>query len=147
MVPVHPISINSTYHSDKRHGMTRDAREWFANVFYQLSQPGPAAELARIRNNFDKSKHGVSVQLLWKVPASVLYTKAGDLSSRSIDLSNCEKSIIDALFLPKNFGTNVPYQCENLNIDDRYLRRLFSEKVASSDEAYELKVVLKLIPR
>lgn len=127
--------------------MKPEAKEWFANVFYGLSNPEIAQMLKELREAFDKRINGFSVRLLWHIPADILYTKAGDLSSRAMDLSNVEKSIIDAIFLPRNFGTNVPYQCENLNIDDRYLRRLFSEKKASVDGQYRLDVTIKLITK
>jgi hypothetical protein len=142
-----PLSVNKTYYGDKRHGMVPEAKEWFANVFYGLSNPEIALKLKSIRDEFDKRVHGIAVRLLWHIPADILYTKAGDLSSRAIDISNGEKSIVDAIFLPRNFGTNVPYQCENLNIDDRYLRRLYSEIVASKDGKYRLDVTIKLIMR
>lgn len=146
-LPVGPISINSTFYGDKRHGMRPEAKEWYSSVFFALSEPTIAEKLRLARNSFDLNKHGYAIRLLWFIPKTVLYTKAGDLSSRSIDLTNCEKSIVDALFLPKHFGTNVPYQCENLNVDDRYLRRLFSEKKASLDGNYRLDITIKLISK
>lgn len=125
--------------------MTAEAREWLGNVLYALSTPTTAACLKLIRDNFDAKKHGISIRLIWKIPKDILYTKRGELSSRSIDLTNCEKSLVDAIFLPKHFGTNVPYQCENLNLDDRYLRRLFSEKQVAVGQDYSVDVTLKLI--
>jgi hypothetical protein len=126
-----PLSVNSMYYGNKRHGMRSEAKDWQVNVFHGLSQY--EAQLGALRSQFKKSKHGYAVSLTWVIPKDHLYTKAGELSSRCCDLSNIEKALIDVLFLPKNFSNNAPYGCQNLNIDDRYLKTLTSRKVAGDE--------------
>ena len=144
-LPIWPQSINDMYYSNKRHGLTAKAREWLGNTLYSLHQNRD--KLALIRESFDAKKQGIAVYLIWKIPKDILYTKSGELSSRSIDITNAEKSLVDAIFLPKFYGANVPYQCENLNLDDRYLRRLFSEKQVAVGQDYSVDVTLKLIKK
>jgi hypothetical protein len=138
---VKSMSINSFYYANKSHGKTLEGRQWSAEVFNQLSKFAP--EFAELRAKFDPKLHGYAVKLTWSSPA--LYTKGGLMSSGVCDLSNSEKMLIDCLFLPKNFGTNVPYQCENLNCDDRYLKSLSSRKIHGPDVA--VKINIRIIPK
>ena len=53
---------------------------------------------------------------------------------------NVEKPIIDLVFLPKYHTQVPPYGCPNLNCDDRYIKRLHSEKVEGAEAAIELNI-------
>lgn len=136
-----PLSVNSMYYGNRLHGMRADAKDWQVQVFHGLSQY--EAELGALRSQFKKSKHGYAVKLTFVVPKTVLYTKTGELSSRAADLSNIEKSIIDCLFLPKHFSNTPPYGCQNLNMDDRYLKTLSSRKVAGDD--WEIHINVRIV--
>lgn len=146
-LPLKTVSVNSTHFANKSHGLRPEAKEWLYAVFYNLSLPGAKEALADLRAAFDPAVHGYSVDIRVGAPKDVLYNKAGGLSSRMHDLSNIEKPLIDALFLPKFFGTNVPYECENLNVDDKYLVRLSSEKVVASNFYLEITIGLIALPK
>jgi hypothetical protein len=142
VIPLPTVSINSFYYANKRHGIRAEAREWQHKFFHYLSQSYNADKLAELRNAFDETKHGYTVDFTFGVPASKLINKSGGLSSRAIDLSNCEKSIIDVLFLPKHFNEKPPYGCKNLNIDDKFLLGLSSKKIAAESEGIAIAVTI-----
>jgi hypothetical protein len=129
ILPVKPLSINSTYYSNKGHGKTADAQDWFHTVFYTLDKAVNQTKLTELRGFFDPTKHGLRFGITVFVPEKLLYTKdGGKLSSKTVDLSNLEKSIVDAFCLPAHAEKQAPYGCQNLQIDDRYVNRLFSCK-------------------
>jgi hypothetical protein len=133
-----PLSVNNLYYANKRHGLRADSKDWQRQVFYGLSHY--EKELAALRNKFKKNKHGYAVSLTFVLPPEILYTKTGELSSRAADLSNVEKSIIDCLFLPKHYSNDVPNGCQNLCMDDRYLKLMRSKKIAGKDWQIHLNV-------
>lgn len=138
-----PLSVNSMYYGNRLHGMRSEAKDWQVNVFHGLSHY--EAQLGALRSQFKKSKHGYTVTLTWIVPRENLYTKTGELSSRVADLSNIEKALIDCLFLPKHFSNTPPYGCQNLNIDDRYLKTLTSRKTPGDEWAVIINV--RIVPK
>jgi len=140
VIPLPTVSINSFYYANKRHGIRAEAREWQHKFFHYLSQDHNATKLEELRNAFNETKHGYTVDFIFGVPEAKLVNKAGSLSSRAIDLSNCEKSIIDVLFLPKHFDEKPPYGCRNLNIDDKFLLGLSSKKIIAEDEGMIITV-------
>lgn len=137
---VAPISVNSMYYGDRRNGKTPGALRWSEEVLYSMRKH--EAEFEAISALFDPKKHCYTIQLTMNVPRDVFYTKTGEMSSRVIDLSNFEKPTVDLLMLKKFYGRNYPKQAINLNTDDRYLRRLISEKVPS--DAWYIDVVIRL---
>lgn len=126
-IPVRSFSINSMYYATKKI-KTQAAREWECTVLHELSKPSILAQLDFMRSRFDKKIHGYEVSIVAYYPETELYTKTGELSSKVHDLSNIEKPLIDLIFLPKYFTQEYPYGCKNLNCDDRYIKRLHSEK-------------------
>ena len=122
-----PLSVNKLYYANKRHGLRAESKEWQYNLFLQLSQY--STQLADLRSKFIEGQTGYKVAITYILPAPVLYNKAGAPSSKAADLSNCDKALIDVLFLPAHYGPNVPYQCENLNCDDKHLFELSSKKI------------------
>lgn len=143
-LPVKLISVNSTYYANKLHGMRPEAKEFQYKCFHALSMPEAAADLAALREAFDPKLHGYSVTITSLIPETSFYNKQKQLSSKMCDLSNVEKGIIDVLFLPKYYGPNVPYQCLNLNVDDKYLVDLRSSKRPSSGD-YAVCISIELV--
>lgn len=143
IIPLHTVSINNFYYGDKRHGIRAEAREWqykFMNYASQFSK-----DFAELRDTFDKKLHTYGMEIIASIPITKYYTKKGDISSHVMDISNCEKSIIDLLFLPKYYGTNVPYEFENLNVDDKWLTELISKKRPTESDTASLEITLKLL--
>lgn len=139
-----PFSINGSYFSTG-HGFIKTTafREWSYNIFNQLSRF--EKEFAELRNYFDPLKHAYSVQLTAVYPRRVLFKKSGGLSSKTIDISNWEKSIIDCLCLPKHFEIPAPYGCKNLNIDDRFIIRMSSTKECATNDEYSLRMAIEIV--
>lgn len=139
-----PYSINQLYYGNRRHGKTREAQDWSLDVLYQLSQEQNKQILEQLRNSFNAKEHGFSVTLEFGVPEYEYYTKQGTISSKTVDLSNCEKAIIDLIFLPKHYGEFSNGKAPNLNTDDKYIIELSSKKVPAK-ESY-IKALIKLVP-
>ena len=137
-----PVSINNFYYANKLHGIREEAREWQGHLFSELARSPNKEIIQNLKANFDKTLHGFKVTITYAAPASTFYTKAGALSSRQIDLSNCEKSLIDVFFLPKYNGT---YGCENLDIDYKWLLELSSKKTISTDDNYYTTVQIEIV--
>ncbi len=140
---VRSFSINAMYGPKKF--KTSLARDWEMTVFHQLSSEENLTKFSRLREAFDPAIHGYSVSIIVYYPESKFYTKGGDISAHTHDVSNYEKPLVDLLFLPKYFDLNAPYGCRNLNVDDKYIVRMFSRKAVGPD--YSVKVVLKVVKR
>lgn len=145
-MPIKAISVNSSYHANKAHGMTRDAKDWCHSVFWNLSLPGNREALKELREGFNPTKNGYAVDITFGAPREIMFTKAGTLSSRSYDIDNQIKHLIDCIFQPKYFGTNVPYECENLNIDDKHMVRISAQKVAGTGYFIEVTIGYCALP-
>jgi hypothetical protein len=141
VLPVKAISVNSMYYGNRLHGKTAEAQDWSHEVLFHLSKY--KRELKNFRDYFDPSKHVYKMHLTMMVPVDVYYTKKGELTSKIVDLTNWEKPLIDLIMLKKFFGGNVPYQCENLNTDDRYLQYMISEKVPT-EQLWGIKVIIEI---
>jgi hypothetical protein len=140
-----PLSINSTYGT--RQGgrfKTNKAQDWTCSVFHLLDTEEYKAQFKQLREHFDPTKHAYKVDLVANYPAQLYFNKQGLVSSKTIDQSNWEKSIIDCFFLPKFFGAQSPAGCDNLNMDDRFITDLSSCK-RPSDEGHSLVVTITVV--
>jgi Holliday junction resolvase RusA-like endonuclease len=61
------------------------------------------------------------------------------INAQSLDLSNVEKLIVDALFIDKHEN--------NLQIDDRNITRMVSEKCFGEDYRIEITIHIKALPK
>ena len=143
-IHVAPISVNSMYYNDKRHGKTKAALTWSEEVLYGLKKYAP--EIEKLTALFDSKKHVYTVHFIMNAPVDFYYNKAGEISARLIDVSNFEKPLLDLIFLPKFFGTNYPKQAINFNADDRYVRKLTSEKLPSDAWYFDMIVRIENKP-
>lgn len=139
-----PLSVNSLYYANKRHGLRPKSKDWQRNLFYQLSHY--EAGLHGLRSKFNPSKHGYAVSITYVFPHNVLYNQAGTPSSKAQDLSNCDKALIDVLFLPANFSNDLEKGCQNLNLDDKHLFQLSSRKVPGPEYQIWLEISLIFLP-
>jgi hypothetical protein len=127
------LSINSTYYGNKLHGKTPEAQQWTTNMMLTIGRY--KAEFDSLRTHFNPKKHVYSFKMKIFIPESVMYTKDGKMTSLVHDLSNVEKSCVDVIFLPKFYAEESLFglKAPNLNIDDRYLQYLSSEKIPTED--------------
>lgn len=138
-----PFSINRVFSRDMRH-KTADYRDWEISAVLALRSPSVQLELKKIREGFDAKIHGVEVSFCFNIPKTIMLNKAGQLSSRAMDLSNCEKTLLDILCLPKYHVQSTPYGAPNLNIDDKYVVALHSYKKISNLDYFTTTVKIKL---
>lgn len=141
-IPVGTVSINNFYYGDKRHGIRVEAREWQQTLFHYLSLPKNAEKLEALRSFFDPNKHSYRFSITMFAPPEKLYTKAGQLSAKMHDITNCEKAIVDVFCLPKHCQNASPYGCQNLAIDDRYVTRLFSQKKVGKEIGLRVSITI-----
>lgn len=142
-LPIKLISVNSMYYGNRRQGKTQEAKDWFYTVFHELGAKQNAESLAELRDLFDCRKHFYSVEIRSTVPKQLFFNKEGSISSRTIDLSNCEKALIDAIFLRKYYGPKHPYECFNLNTDDKYIASLLSKKQPGETWSVEVQISIE----
>ncbi len=137
------FSINAMYGPKKF--KTSEARDWEMTVFHQLGHGDNVAKFERLRAAFNPAVHGYSIAITVVYPETKFYTKVGDISAHTHDVSNYEKPLVDLFFLSKYFNNDVPYGTKNLNCDDKYIIRMFSRKCVGPD--FGIRVTLKVIRR
>lgn len=140
-----PLSVNSTYYRSFN-GVTKTsaANDWTHTIFYILSSEENARALRELRECFDPKLHVLYFSIFVLYPKSIFYTKAGVVNSKTIDLSNCEKSIIDAFCLKRYFNDPAPAGCQNLNTDDRYVTEMWSRKGVAEDGRHRIEVEIEI---
>lgn len=141
---IKPFSINAYHYADKRH-KTKEAKDWEMQVFHLLNIKSNQNKLEELRNFFKPELHLYFVKIICFYPNNEFYTKSNIISQRTIDITNFEKPIIDLLFLPKHFDNPYPYGCKNLNIDDKYLWKISSQKMPHNNQEYIIKIYIKII--
>lgn len=137
-----PLSVNAMFYNNKAHGKRKEAKDWECNIMHQLWEASNRKALQELRDYFNPKKHVYAVSLTFVYPWDKFYTKADALSSHTQDLSNCEKALIDVVFTPRYFGLNHPYQCENLNIDDKYITALVSKKLPGDSQYIKISIAI-----
>lgn len=112
----------------RRDQKTAAYRDWETTFLHELGKAGPQQALADLRNVFDINKHCYRMRITWHAPKSDFITKEGKISSRTFDVTNCEKILLDLICLPKYHVQSAHYGAKNLNIDDKYVLGLSSGK-------------------
>ena len=111
-----PFSVNAMYYK-KTFNRTREAREWATIVFGELEKPHAQQQMELFRKAFDDKTEGVRLILTFYYPRDIILTKAGYVSSRSMDLTNVEKPLQDLIFDKKYNARKYPEGCKNLNLN------------------------------
>lgn len=127
----------------QRNIKTSAAKEWSCQVLHALNAPQITEDLKELREAFDPKKNGYEINLIFNYPKNIFRNKEGEISSRTMDITNIEKPLIDLLFLCKYFDLESPYGAKNLNIDDKYLTKMVSEK--RSSDIYSIEIVIKIL--
>lgn len=114
--------------------------EWSSGIFHRLSSEENLQAMKNIREFFNPATHAVHVDLKFYYPSNILYTKKGSVSAKSHDISNVEKPLIDLIFLPTYYNKSIPYGCPNLNMDDKYITSMRSQKLAADEHRIEIEL-------
>jgi len=126
-----PFSINKMYYR-KTFNRTDAARNWARVVCSSLACKHNQQQLRVFREEFNESNMGCRINLTFYYPYGILINKAGSISSRSQDLTNVEKPLVDLIFDPKYNSRAVPEGAPNLNLNDKVVMDLISRKRASN---------------
>lgn len=136
-----PFSVNASY-VRTFNGVSKSsgASEFCSQIFNIMSRESESAKLKQLREAFDVDKHAWSCSIVAYYPHSEYFTKKSQVSSKTIDLSNGEKLIIDCFFLPKFHTEAFPQGAQNLNSDDRYIVDLSSKKRPAESRFIEVTI-------
>ncbi len=124
-LPIKGFSVNSTYYASRR-VKTKDFREWEVTAEFLL-QNEPS--LKEFKKQFDAQGGRFTVWFSFYYPINIFYNKFGQVSAKTLDLSNVEKTLQDAIF-------------REIGVDDRYVTVLHSRKLSAPE--YRIDVSLEL---
>ena len=141
-----PFSTNAAYVRARSHGSrlirNKKCRDWGDSILLQLQSY--REEMAAFREDFDPTSHALSIKIVFSIPEKTFYTKSGEVSLFSKDLSNVEKLLIDLLLDDRFNGRTVfGERVDNLSINDKLVIRLTSEKRPISGDAYLTALTIK----
>jgi len=144
-----PFSINSAYYLKSYGGKgatkirTKECREWGDAILLQLKPK--MEEMLKFKALFNEKEDALVIHLKFHMPKSKLYNKGGGISAASCDITNIEKLLVDILFDARFNGRTVDSQrISNLDINDKYVVRMLSEKVPSSRE-YMIEITVEKV--
>lgn len=124
---VKPYSINNAYYK-KTFTMTAECRVWRKTVIKALKSKENQQVMDEIRETFFSAIHGLVVKIRFGIPYSTYWTQKGDINSKSMDLSNVEKLLIDIICDERFYERG---EIRNCNVNDKYILNLISEKTPS----------------
>ena len=139
---IKPFSVNQMY-GRERNRKTMDCYDWEAQFCHLLRQDAPQKALKELREAFDSSNHAYVVRLTFGFHSSIFFTKDGAISSRSFDLTNLEKPILDLLCGPKYHEQEAP----NLNCDDKLVVQVVSAKKVQQEPGYSIRVAIGIVSK
>lgn len=142
LLPTEPLSINKQHCRDKRY-TTSAWKDWAANVLIMLSKPNNQNSIQKLKKAFNPKDHYIKVQMISYYPRDQFWTESNQLSSKTHDVTNIEKPLVDVLFLPKFHGTGTVMKGPNFNIDDKYIKEFNSRQRVGDYHLIELHIELK----
>lgn len=104
-------------------------KAWAEEIQYYLNDIKGLHEMA---SDFADRGGAFLVKLTFSFPKHIFYNKAGAISSKSMDLSNVEKPLLDLIF------------GDTMGINDKNVIKLISEK--QSDAFYCIKIRIEHVP-
>jgi len=138
LIPTKAYSINAYYYKS-RNQKRREAVEWEMNVVNRFRDETFKKEIEEFKKLFNPEKHGLVFNLIYFYPKNIVLTKEGRLSSRAFDLTNVEKPIVD-LITAEYHCTDL---CKNLEIDDKHIMKVKSEKGIAKNHAIYVEIDIK----
>lgn len=119
-------------------------REWRNNIFNQITMPAAQRKLIKFRDKFDRTLHALTCTIIHHIPEDILFTKKGEISLRSKDLTNIEKPLLD-IFCDKRFCGRTDSngnEIQNLSLDDCGFIDVLSKKRLGKEFTIELKFAI-----
>lgn len=139
-IPLPAISINRWSGASKRF-LSKEAKSWTQDVQHALSGPQNQNQLELMHSSFSPKKHSFGIAFNFVSPKAEFYNKQGLFSSKTCDLTNVEKPIVDLLFLERHQTSEY----SNIGWDDKYISELHSKKTAGQN--WEIQVRVWIIDR
>ncbi|QDP61655.1 MAG: hypothetical protein Unbinned8261contig1001_28 [Prokaryotic dsDNA virus sp.] len=101
-----------------------------------------------LKTEFLPQEHGLSVAYDFYFPQKLLYTKKGEISKRSFDLTNIEKLLQDNLFESRYNGREIDnIVIENFDIDDKFIVNLHSRKLPHDKDYHKIHITVALVEK
>lgn len=122
------FSINRFYCRDGKY-VTKEGRAWVQELFYRLDELRP--NLQPLIDAFNIAGGEFTMEMTCVYPSSMYRNKQGQISSKTFDLSNTEKTFIDVLFL------------QVMGVDDRFITKLVSTKCPGTEYRIDVRLVLE----
>jgi len=117
-------------------------RRWEESVATWMYDSGEGAKLSELGKTFNPLEQNVEVTVELRYPEQRFTNKAGIISSKTMDITNFEKPLVDMLFLERMSDTHV---YPNFRHDDKFITKLVSTKVAYASSDPSLAVTIKLV--
>tara|TARA_A100001037_G_scaffold275170_1_gene273483 strand:- start:1176 stop:1646 length:471 start_codon:yes stop_codon:yes gene_type:complete len=139
-----PFSVNKAYYKNRQ--LTQEARTWREDFLLQLQQPEVLQQIQLIKQAWNSKEHALSVSYDFFYPYNLLLTKKGEVSKRSMDLTNIEKLVQDNLFEHRYNGREIDgIVIENFDIDDKFIVSLQSRKLGHNLPHHEILITVQLL--
>lgn len=122
------FSVNA-YRYRKNFIKTKEAREYEEKILYMLDEHKQLHDMADM---WRKTGGYFEISIVQTYPKHIFYNQAGTISSKTFDISNCEKPLLDLIL--NTF----------MSVDDKNVTKLISEKRIGLN--YTIEVSLELIP-
>lgn len=127
VLPVKAFSVNKYHYANKKI-KTKEARLWEDEVLYHL---GKIIELKEFGTIFKKAPTSIKIKVIITYPLNVFFNSLGIISSKTFDIDNCLKPLID-LTLTK---------C--MDINDKFVTHIEGIKVPGN--SYEIYMRLEIL--
>lgn len=127
-LPIKPFSINRMSYRDQRF-RTQEYQLWATTALAHMREMPECEELMKLKDAFNP-KRSFYVQIINYYPGYLFFNAKGEISAKTIDMSNSAKPLIDLLF------------GDILDINDRYITRLDEHKRAGESQLIEITLIL-----
>ncbi len=118
------FSINKMHYRDQRF-KTAEYKDWATKVLHLLSE---IKELYDMGGDWQRSGGVFAVEFEFVYPAYIYYNKSKQVSSKTFDLSNVEKPLLDLIF------------GDTMEVNDRNVVKLVSSKRAGAMYAINVSI-------
>lgn len=126
------FSINAATCRDARF-KTVAYKDWYSKIKASIQMNGSYKSLLDFAETFKQDNHqSIEIEIDIYYPNWLFYTSKGTISSKTFDISNTEKILIDLLLV------------DILQINDKNVTRLISSKHPA--KAYGINITLALMP-
>jgi len=134
-IPIKPLSVNKKFtinRFNRRIVKSTSANKFEKDLDSYLCKY--ARDMHDLLHKFDKSKHGLSLEVVLYVPKQEFFTAKGHISSTCIDASNALKMLEDITY-------------KRLGINDAFNTKVISEKRPYDGESWVTFIVITIIDK